>query len=155
MGTIESFNGRLRDECLNVHLFFWLEDARQKLEAWHMDYNTNRPHRSLGQMTPTEYVAARENQEAAGSGNLESGVSSVGGKVNAVWQPRAASLTTGNSSSASTQACVTTQSNPGSDSLPADEFVGPFASWVDLQANCGAVGNGVPADTRQTRSRLQ
>lgn len=58
-GYIESFNGRLRDECLNVHLFFGLEDARQKLEAWRMDYNTTRPHRSLGQMTPTEYVAAR------------------------------------------------------------------------------------------------
>lgn len=58
-GYIESFNGRLRDECLNVHLFFRLEDARQKLEAWRMDYNTNRPHRSLGQMTPTEYVATR------------------------------------------------------------------------------------------------
>ena len=58
-GYIESFNGRLRDECLNVHLFFGLEDARQKLETWRMDYNTQRPHRSLGQMTPTEYVAAR------------------------------------------------------------------------------------------------
>jgi len=58
-GYIESFNGRLRDECLNVHLFFGLDDARQKLEAWRMDYNTTRPHRSLGQMTPTEYVATR------------------------------------------------------------------------------------------------
>jgi len=58
-GYIESFNGRLRDECLNVHLFFGLEDARQKLEAWRVDYNTNRPHRSLGQKTPAEYVAAR------------------------------------------------------------------------------------------------
>ena len=58
-GYIESFNGRLRDECLNVHLFFGLEDARQKLAAWREDYNTNRPHRSLGQMTPTEYVVAR------------------------------------------------------------------------------------------------
>jgi putative transposase len=58
-GYIESFNGRLRDECLNVHLFFGLADARHKLEPWRVDYNTNRPHRSLGQMTPTEYVAAR------------------------------------------------------------------------------------------------
>ena len=58
-GYIESFNGRLRDECLNLHLFFGLEDARQKLETWRMDYNTNRPHRSLGQMTPMEYVAMR------------------------------------------------------------------------------------------------
>src|SRR2546426_9639697 len=58
-GYIESFNGRLRDECLNVHLFFGLEDARQKLEVWRVDYNTVRPHRSLGQMSPTEFVAAR------------------------------------------------------------------------------------------------
>ena len=38
-GYIESFNGRLRDECLNVSLFFSLEDARGKLEAWRRDYN--------------------------------------------------------------------------------------------------------------------
>jgi transposase InsO family protein len=61
-GYIESFNEHLehlRDECLHAHLFFGLDDARHKLEAWRVDYNTNRPHRSLGQMTPTEYVAAR------------------------------------------------------------------------------------------------
>jgi putative transposase len=58
-GYIESFNGRLREECLNVHLFFGWDDARQKLEAWREDYHTNRPHRSLGQLTPTEYVVAR------------------------------------------------------------------------------------------------
>jgi putative transposase len=42
-GYIESFNGRLRDECLNVSLFFSLEDAREKLEAWRRDYNLARP----------------------------------------------------------------------------------------------------------------
>jgi putative transposase len=56
-GYIESFNGRLRDECLNLHLFFGLDDGGQKLEVWWMDYNTTRPHRSSGQMTPTEYLA--------------------------------------------------------------------------------------------------
>jgi len=43
-GFIESFNGRLRDECQNTHLFSSIEDARAKLEAWRVDYNTRRPH---------------------------------------------------------------------------------------------------------------
>jgi putative transposase len=45
---IESFNGRLRDECLNVHQFLSLDDARRKIEAWRRDYNHDRPHSSLG-----------------------------------------------------------------------------------------------------------
>lgn len=47
-GFIESFNGRLRDECLNAHWFWSLPDARQKIEAWRRDYNEARPHSSLG-----------------------------------------------------------------------------------------------------------
>jgi len=54
---IESFNGRLRDECLNAELFFTLDDAKKKLEAWRVDYNTKRPHSSLGDLAPAEYVA--------------------------------------------------------------------------------------------------
>jgi putative transposase len=53
---IESFNGRLRDECLNDQLFLSMEDARQKIETWRMDYNTHRPHSSLGNLTPGEFV---------------------------------------------------------------------------------------------------
>lgn len=53
---IESFNGRLRDECLNDQLFLSLEDARQKIETWRMDYNIHRPHSSLGNLTPGEFV---------------------------------------------------------------------------------------------------
>ena len=53
---IESFNGRLRDECLNVQQFFSLDDARAKLEAWRRDYNEHRPHSSLGHLTPCEFV---------------------------------------------------------------------------------------------------
>jgi len=53
---IESFNGRLRDECLNGNLFFTLEDANNKLESWRMDYNNNRPHSSLRYLTPKEYA---------------------------------------------------------------------------------------------------
>ena len=52
---IESFNARLRDECLNEHWFFSLADARQIVEAWRMDYNRSRPHSSLGNLTPEEY----------------------------------------------------------------------------------------------------
>ena len=54
---IESFNGRLRDECLNVHHFATLAEARHVIEAWREEYNTARPHSSLGQRTPTEYAA--------------------------------------------------------------------------------------------------
>ena len=57
-GYIESFNGRLRDECLNVSLFFSLEDAREKLGAWRRDYNLARPHSALGDETPTAFATA-------------------------------------------------------------------------------------------------
>jgi putative transposase len=53
---IESFNGRLRDELLNGELFMGLLDARQKLEAWRRDYNENRPHSSIGDLTPVEFA---------------------------------------------------------------------------------------------------
>ena len=53
---IESFNGKLRDECLNVEVFLDLLDARQKLGAWRRDYNENRPHSSIGNLTPVEYA---------------------------------------------------------------------------------------------------
>jgi putative transposase len=52
---IESFNGRLRDECLNVEQFASVADAQAKIEAWRVDYNQRRPHGSLGHLTPTEF----------------------------------------------------------------------------------------------------
>jgi len=55
---VESFNGRLRDECLNTHWFLSLADARSKIEAWRRDYNESRPHTALGWMTPAEYAAS-------------------------------------------------------------------------------------------------
>jgi len=58
---IESFNGRLRDECLNANLFFSIEDAREKLEAWRIDYNTQRPHSSIGNLAPEEYARKHKN----------------------------------------------------------------------------------------------
>jgi putative transposase len=56
-GFCESFNGRMRDECLNEELFFDLEDARRKIGAWRVQYNETRPHGSLGMLTPKEFAA--------------------------------------------------------------------------------------------------
>jgi putative transposase len=56
---IESFNGRLRDECLHVHQFTSIDDAKAKIEAWRFDYNQRRPHSALGHLTPNEYAAQR------------------------------------------------------------------------------------------------
>ena len=54
-GYIESFNGKLRDEWLNVNQFASLVDAQQQIDAWREEYNTIRPHSSLGHLTPVEY----------------------------------------------------------------------------------------------------
>ena len=59
---IESFNGRLRDEYLNEHLFNGLASARRIIEAWRYDYNRDRPHTSLGGLTPIEF-ATRSTQD--------------------------------------------------------------------------------------------
>jgi len=55
---VESFNGRLRDECLNANLFLSLADARSKIEAWRRHYNESRPHTALGWRTPQEFALA-------------------------------------------------------------------------------------------------
>ena len=54
---IESFNGKMRDECLNEHWFMSLEEARETIEAWRRDYNEVRPHTALGNRTPQEFTA--------------------------------------------------------------------------------------------------
>ncbi len=56
-GTIERFNGSLRDECLNVNWFLSLDDAYEKIESWRRDYNHFRPHSSLDDMTPADFAA--------------------------------------------------------------------------------------------------
>ena len=53
---IESFNGKFRDECLNEHWFISLAHARSVIEAWRIEYNTERPHSSLGNLTPEEFA---------------------------------------------------------------------------------------------------
>jgi putative transposase len=55
----ESFNGRLRDECLNANWFTSLRDARRKIETWRQDYNEQRPHSSLDYMPPAEFARTR------------------------------------------------------------------------------------------------
>jgi putative transposase len=57
---IESFNGRFRQECLNQHWFLSLEDTKSKINEWRKDYNQNRPHSSLGDKTPEEFVGSLE-----------------------------------------------------------------------------------------------
>lgn len=62
---VESFNGKFRDECLSEHYFESLEDARDKIEVWRIDYNEIRRHRSL-KMPPAAYAAKLRAVEAAG-----------------------------------------------------------------------------------------
>ena len=57
---IESFNGSFRDECLNTNWFLSLEDAREKIEEWRREYNEWRPHSSLDNLTPSQYLKGKE-----------------------------------------------------------------------------------------------
>lgn len=52
---VESFNGKMRDECLNEHWFVSLDEARQVIEEWRQDYNEFRPHSSLDDLTPEQF----------------------------------------------------------------------------------------------------
>ena len=69
-GYIESFNGSLRDECLNEEIFDSLADARRKLALWRYDYNNVRPHSSLGNKTPSDARRALEQSEGSAPGAL-------------------------------------------------------------------------------------
>ena len=59
---IESFNASLRNECLNVHWFQTIEEARQRIEQWRKEYNDYRPHSSLDNLTPAEYALKHEKE---------------------------------------------------------------------------------------------
>jgi putative transposase len=65
----ESFNGRLRDECLSTHWFQSMEEARATLETWREEYNTERPHTSLGMRTPAGFAAGWRPGELANAGS--------------------------------------------------------------------------------------
>jgi putative transposase len=62
---IESFNGKLRAECLNENWFLSLADAQEKLDAWRSDYNRIRPHSALGNLAPSEYAETCQNSRTA------------------------------------------------------------------------------------------
>lgn len=59
-GFIESFNGKLREECLSINWFSNLTESKQIIEQWRREYNGNRPHSSLGNLTPDEYVRQQQ-----------------------------------------------------------------------------------------------
>ncbi len=61
---MESFNGKLRDECLNQNWFMSIDHARRIIEEWRIEYNQERPHRSLGNLTPNEFRLEQENMLA-------------------------------------------------------------------------------------------
>ena len=61
---IESFNGRLRDECWNVYSFESIGHAQRLIESWRRDYNDHRPHGALGRLTPSEYATQGQNHDA-------------------------------------------------------------------------------------------
>jgi len=65
-GHVESFHGRLRDECLNAHWFRTLQDVRRTLEGWRQEYNCERPHSALDYMTPEEF---RQTQDRGKDGD--------------------------------------------------------------------------------------
>jgi putative transposase len=65
---IESFNGKLRAECLNTNWFMNLDEAREKCEAWRRDYNNVRPHSSIGDKTPSELHPSPGNPGQPGDG---------------------------------------------------------------------------------------
>ena len=67
---IESFNGRVRQECLNQHWFESLKEAKSIIEKWRIDYNEQRPHSSLGFQTPSAYVIKWQDKQRAEKGSF-------------------------------------------------------------------------------------
>lgn len=67
---IESFNGRLRQECLDENWFTSIEDAKIRIESWRIDYNEQRPHSSLGNETPKAFAETWRQSQTATAGIL-------------------------------------------------------------------------------------
>ena len=63
--VVEAFNSRVRDECLNEHVFFSLQDAREKIDNWHWRYNNINPHSALGMKSPLGFAKQRETMLAS------------------------------------------------------------------------------------------
>jgi putative transposase len=86
---IESCNSRLRDECLNVNQFLSIEDAKEKIEAWRLDYNHHRPHGSLDHLTPSEFIQiSQEHGSGEGRQSSRSKLSHNGTNVNCQNAPK-------------------------------------------------------------------
>ena len=69
-GLVESFNGRMREECLNEHLFPSLRHACRMIAPWRADDNHHRPHSSLAGLTPTEYANRAKEDHNLNRANL-------------------------------------------------------------------------------------
>jgi hypothetical protein len=65
-----SFHGKFREECLNEHWFLTLDDARETIESWRIDYNQVRPHSSLGYLTPEEFATGCANVKARSASHI-------------------------------------------------------------------------------------
>ncbi len=90
-GYTESLNGKIRDEFLNEHWFYNIEEVRTKLEAWRQDYNNVRPHSSLGYLTPKEYAAKIAAKNLLGACPQQS----IDGKKEPVYKPGMTLLSAG------------------------------------------------------------
>ena len=66
---IESFNGSVRDELLNTSWFESLDDARRSMQAWRADYNGDRPHSSLGDLSPSQFASGHDAGPKNGAGS--------------------------------------------------------------------------------------
>ena len=84
-GRVESFHGRLREECLRVSWFGNLFEARGKIAAWRKQYNEERPHSSLGYRTPAEFARGIGLSAVAGG---ENGCGKDGGSATLENAPR-------------------------------------------------------------------
>jgi putative transposase len=62
---IESFNGKFRDECLNEHWFLTLQEAQAVIEAWRREYNEERTHSTIGDVTPMEFIKHHQDRAQA------------------------------------------------------------------------------------------
>jgi putative transposase len=108
---VESFNSRLRDECLNEHVFLSLLEAREIIDAWRHDYNHLRPHSSLGYLSPQQFLA------------LNSQLSSAAARTS--WPPNQSASGALLSASTSTPQPVTL---PGAPSNPVEGGAGKLVS---------------------------
>ena len=86
---VESFHGRMREECLNVSWFENLFDARRKITAWQKEYNEERPHSSLGYLTPQEF-ATRACEESYGKDGGHAALENASGVSHFPTAPAAA-----------------------------------------------------------------